>query len=89
MEKKFFWFSKQKEFEVNNRIFKLDPFVDVQVVLTVAGRIRKFLVQQEIQHPILLPKDCRITNLIVIWCHDQVVHAGTGITINQVRMSGF
>ena len=89
MEKKFFWFSKQKEFEVNNRIFKLDPFVDAQVVLRVAGRIRKSLVQQEIQHPILLPKDCRITNLIVIWCHDQVVHAGTGITINQVRMSGF
>ena len=48
MEKKFFWFSKQKEFEVNNRIFKLDPFVDAQVVLTVAGRIQTSLVQQEI-----------------------------------------
>ena len=23
------------------------------------------------------------------WCHDQVAHAGRGITINQVRMSGF
>ena len=37
----------------------------------------------------LLPKDCRITTLIVSWCDDQVVHAGRGITINQVTMSGF
>ena len=48
MENKFFWFSKQKEFEVNSRIFKLDPFVNAQVVLAVAGRIQKSLVQQEI-----------------------------------------
>ena len=58
-------------------------------MLRVAGRIQKSLVQQEIQHPILLPRDCRITNLIVIGCNDQVAHAGKGITINQVRMCGF
>ena len=57
--------------------------------MRVDGRIWKSLVQQESQHPMLLPKDCKITNLIVSWCHDQVAHAGRGITINQVRMSGF
>ena len=81
--------SKQKKLESNNRLFKLDPYVDAQGVLRVGGRIRKSLIQQEIQHTVLLSKDCRITNLIVSWCHDQVAHAGRGITINQVRMSGF
>ena len=31
--------SKQKKLEVNNRIFKLDPYVDAQGVLRVGGRI--------------------------------------------------
>ena len=81
--------SKHKKSDVNNKIFKIDPYIDAQGVLRVGGRTRKSLVQQGIQHPILLPKDCRITNLIVSWCHGQVAHADTGITINQVRMSGF
>ena len=81
--------SKQKKLESNNRLFKLDPYVDAQSVLRVGDRIRKSLIQQEIQHTVLLSKDCRITNLIVSWCHDQVAHAGRGVTINQVRMSGF
>ena len=75
--------SKQKKFESNNRLFKLDPYVDAQGVLRVGGRIRKSLIQQEIQPPVLLPKNCRITNLILSWCHDQVAHAGGGITIKS------
>ena len=43
---------------VNNKKFKLDPYVDAQGILRVGGRIPKSLVQQQIQYPILLPKDC-------------------------------
>ena len=31
--------SKQKKLEVNNRIFKLDPYVDAEGVMRVDGRI--------------------------------------------------
>ena len=83
--------SKLKKLEANNRLFKLNPYVDAQGVLRVEGRIQKSLIhiEQEIQHHMLFPKDCRITNLIVSWCHDQTAHTGRGITINQARMSGF
>ena len=74
--------NKQKKLEANNMLFKPDPYVDAQGALRVGGRILKSLIQQEIQHNILLPKNCRITNLIVSLCHDQVAHAGGGITIN-------
>ena len=50
--------SKQKKLEVNNRLFKLGPYVDAQGILRVCSRIRKSLIQQEIQYPMLLPKDC-------------------------------
>ena len=81
--------SKQKELDVYGRIFELDPCIDAQGVLRVGGRIQKPLVQEEIQDPMLLPKGCRITNLIVSWCHNQCSHAGRGIATNQVRMFGF
>ena len=83
--------NKLKKLEANNRLFKLNPYVDAQGVLRVEGRIQKSLIhnEQEIQHHMVFPKDCRITNLIVSWCHDQIAHAGRGITIYQARMSGF
>ena len=31
--------SKKKKLEVNNRLFKLDPYVDVQGVLRVGGKM--------------------------------------------------
>ena len=80
---------KQKELDVYNRIFELDPCIDAQEVLRVGGRIQKSLVHEEIQDPMLLPKGCRITSLIVSWCHNKFSHAGRGITTNQVRMVGF
>ena len=70
--------SKQKELEANKGLFKLDLYADAQGVLRVGIMIRKSLIQQKIQHPVLLLKNCRITNLIVSWCHDQVVHTGGG-----------
>ena len=30
-----------------------------------------------------------MSNVLASWCHDQVAHADRGITINQVRISGF
>ena len=48
--------SKKKKLEVNNRLFKLDPYVDVQGVLRVGGKMQKSLILQEIQHPGLLPE---------------------------------
>ena len=42
--------------------------------------------QQDIQHPVLLPKECSTINLLVSWCHGKVAYAGKGTTINQVRI---
>ena len=70
-------------------IEKLDPFIDDEGTLRVGGRIKRSAVASEMQHPLLLPKSCRIAELVVRCCHKQVAHSGRGITMNQIRSSGF
>ena len=70
-------------------IVKLDPFIDDEGILRVGGRIKRSAVASEMQHPVLFPKSCRIAELVVRWCHEQVAHAGRGMTMNQIRSSGF
>ena len=36
-----------------------------------------------------MPRYCRTTQLIIEWCHNQVAHAGRGMTINALRTSGY
>ena len=70
-------------------IVKLDPFIDDERILRVGRRIKRSAVASEMQHLLLLPKSCRIAELVVHWCHEQVAHAGRGMTVNQIRSSGF
>ena len=67
----------------------LDPFIDDEGILRVGGRIKRSAVASEMQHLALLPKSCRIVELVVCWCHEQVAQAGRGITMKQIRSSGF
>ena len=70
-------------------IVKLYPFIEDEEILRVGGRILRSVLANEIQHPVSLPKSCRITKLIVRWCHEQVAHADQGMTVNQIMSSGF
>ena len=67
---------KRKCLKSCSSIVKLDPFIDDEGILRVGGRIQRSVLANEIQHPVLLPKSCRIAELIVCWCHEQVAHAG-------------
>ena len=42
-----------------------------------------------IKHPIILPKKCHVSELVTRYCHQRVGHQGRGMTINEVRASGF
>ena len=57
-------------------IVKLDPFIDDEGILRVGGRIKRSAVASEMEYRVLLPKSCRIAELVVHWCHEQVAHAG-------------
>ena len=80
---------KKQRLKSSSCIIRLNPFIDSKGVLRVGGRIRKSALEKNIQHPILMPRYCRITQLMIEWCHSQVAHAGRGMTINAVRTSGY
>ena len=65
--------------------------MDSKGLLRVGGRICKSASEKNIQYPILMPRYCRTTQLTIEWFHNQVAHAGRGMTINAaaVRTSGY
>ena len=46
-----------------------DQFIDDEAILRVGRKIKRSAVANEMQHPVLLPKSCRIAELVVRWCH--------------------
>ena len=63
--------------------------MDSEGLLRVGGRIRKSALEKNIQHPILIPRYCRITQLMIEYCHNQISHAGSGMTVNAARISRY
>ena len=63
--------------------------MDSKGLLRVGGRICKSVLEKNTQHPVLMPRYCRITQLMIKWCHNQFAHAGRGMTIDAKRTSGY
>ena len=74
--------------KVNNRLNRLDPFLDNNGLIRVGGRVKDATMPFEIKHPLILPKDHFITRLIVSHYHEKSCHQGKGITMNAIRSQG-
>ena len=59
------------------------------VLLRVDGRPRKGELDANIAHPVLLPKNSCMSVAIIKCCHENVVHGGRGLTLNELRQCGF
>ena len=68
---------------------KLDPFVDMYGVTRVGGRLKKSNLPDSAKHPAILPRYSHVTNLIIRHYHEKVQHQGRGITMNELRASGY
>ena len=68
-------------------LYKLDPFMDDNGLLRVGGRLSG-LSSFEQRHPIILPYDSRVSELVVRHYHS-LVHQGRGYTMNTVREAGY
>ena len=73
----------------NSSIYRLNPFIDSLNILRVGGRMNRAQLDTNIKHPIILPKKCHVSELVTRYCHQRVGHQGRGMTINEVRASGF
>ena len=81
----------RKEYAVKSGspLFKLNPFLDCSGILRVGGRLKQADMAGNVKFPIVLPKRCHVTDLIIRHCHEQVEHQGRGMTLNEIRSEDF
>ena len=77
-----------QEVPSTSKLFNLDPYI-MDNVIRVGGRLRNSTLPESQRHPVLLPRDGHITQLIVAYCHKQIHHQGRGQTLCQIRSQGY
>ncbi|XP_028412562.1 uncharacterized protein LOC114535455 [Dendronephthya gigantea] len=67
----------------------LDPYKDSEEVIRVGGRLQLSNLAGECVHPVVLPKNNHVTDLIARYFHHKVHHQGKGITLSEIRENGY
>ena len=90
------WCIKSDTFNFRKALFKntsslrtLDPVLDSDGVMRVGGRVRKANLPCTLKNSIILPKSIHLTSLIIGHVHERTHHSGRGITLNELRSSGY
>ena len=78
-----------RQLRKNDPLYILDPFIDSSGLLIVGGRLDRSALEDKEKHPVILPKQGQITQLIVRTCHEDVHHQGRGLTVNRIRAAGY
>jgi len=73
----------------SSSLYKLDPFLDVNGILPVGGRLTRASLTDGTKFPIILPRNSHVTKLIVKHFHERTHHQGKGMTLKEVRSNGF
>jgi hypothetical protein len=81
--------TKKRALKKASSLSRLDPYLDEDGVIRVGGRIQRANLPRDITHPILLPKHGHITSLIVSHYHVKSSHSGSGMTLSEIRASGY
>ena len=82
--------SHENERNIPLLVSNLNLFLDDRGIIRSRGRISKCqYFKYEIHHPVLLPKDHRLTKLIINDCHNKMQHLGIGTTLNYLREQGY
>lgn len=68
---------------------RLDPFLDHSNLVRIGGRIKQASVSQDVKHPIVLPGQGQVSKLVARHYHERALHQGKGITLNEIRSSGY
>ena len=71
-------------------LYRLDPFIDPVGLLRVGGRLRRASLPYDVKHPVVIPKNSHISELLIRHFHEKIVyHQGRGITLNAIRQAGY
>ena len=58
---------KNKEnVKISSKISSLNPYLDENGIIRVWGRLEKSEIRSDCKYPILMPKDCHISKLVIV-----------------------
>lgn len=80
--------AQSKNKDKTNRLYRLCPFLDDCGMLRVGGRLEHAALHPEAKHPVVLPRDSHVSNLLIKHHHERVQHQGRGMTMNELRSNG-
>ncbi len=81
--------SQGKQLPSHSKLHHLDAFIDKDGMIKVGGRLSHSSYSHSFKHPLILPKEHHVTELIIAHCHASVKHQGKGFTINEIRSCGY
>lgn len=76
--------SKGNTVKRSSHLHKLAPILQDQLI-RVGGRLNKSAMLSEAKHPVVLPKNHHVTQLIVRHIHDGLGHSGRSHTLSRLR----
>ena len=73
----------------SSSVYKFNPYIDNNGLLRVWGWLNQSTMDESVKNSLLIPKSSVLARSKIKWCHEKVAHSARGITINQIRSSGF
>ncbi|XP_055614291.1 uncharacterized protein LOC129760657 [Uranotaenia lowii] len=76
----------KRKLQKSSPLVHVNPFIDENDVIRMSGRLEAAeWLSYDARNPVILPRDSRITYLILDWYHRQHRHANNETVVNEVR----
>ncbi|XP_067209400.1 uncharacterized protein [Linepithema humile] len=77
--------SEGKVLPKSNSLIRLTPYIDAVGILRVGGRLRSSNLSDNAKHPAILPRNSRLSSLVIAESHLRSFHGGTQLTTSFIR----
>lgn len=76
---------QRKSVSKKSKIQNLNPFIDQEGLIRVGGRLKNADTPYNQKHPLILPRNCHLTTLILRDAHDKTLHGGNQLMLAYIR----
>ena len=73
----------------SSTIYSLNPYMGADGLISVSGSLKHSHVNNSCNHPVLVLKQEKVTDLVLKWCHAKCAHGGRGARLNELGRSGY
>ncbi|XP_044586009.1 uncharacterized protein LOC123266046 [Cotesia glomerata] len=74
-----------KQLPKSHALSRLTARLDHQGLLRVGSRLQNSLLDEESKHPLILPRQCKLSELLIADAHTRTLHGGTQLTLTYLR----